>query len=61
MKIHYQNIRGEEKFLDSVIHIQNVDNETLEITFSNGRTATLMVAGVEGIYDETIEKEAKGK
>ena len=61
MKIHYQNIRGEEKFLERVLHIQNINNESLEITFENGKNATIRVAGVEGIYDEKLEKEVDGE
>jgi hypothetical protein len=50
MKIHYQNIHKEEKFIDNVVHIQNLDNEIFEVLLENGKTLTLRVEGIEGIY-----------
>ena len=51
MKIHYQNIHSEEKFIDNVLHIQNIDNEHFEVLLSGGKTLIIRVAGIEGIYD----------
>jgi hypothetical protein len=50
MKIHYQNIRKEERFIENVVHIQNLDNEIFEVLLENGKTLTLRVEGIEGIY-----------
>jgi predicted transcriptional regulator len=53
MKIHYQNIHKEERFIENVIHIQNLDNEIFEALLENGKTLTLRVEGIEGIYADT--------
>ena len=54
MKIHYQTKNGEEKFLDNVIHLQNVDNEHLIVTFANGNEITLNICGLEGVFDPSV-------
>lgn len=57
MKIHYQNRLGEEKFIDNVIHLQNIDNETFEALLPEERTLILRVSGIKGIYDGTVDPE----
>jgi len=60
MKIHYQNIHGKEKFIDNVIHIQNIDNEKFEVLLNSEKTLTIRVSGIEGIYDNLLrQKEVK--
>ena len=57
MKIHYQNSRGEERFIDGVMHLQNVDDEHFTALMENGKELTLRVAGIEGIVDSSVLKE----
>lgn len=57
MKIHYQNSRGEEQFIDGVMHLQNVDDEHFTALMKNGKELTLRVAGIEGIVDSSVLKE----
>jgi len=62
MKIHYQNKNGEEKFIDNVVHLQNLDNETFEALLSNQKVIYLKVSRIEGIYNEltqTIEAQQR--
>ena len=54
MKIHYQNSREEERFIDGVVHLQNVDNEHLTALLENGKELTLNIRGVEGIVDSSV-------
>lgn len=51
MKIHYLNSKGEEVFLDEVIHLQNVDNLTWIATTKSGKELTLLTERIEGIAD----------
>ena len=37
MKVHYLNGKGEEVFLDGIIHLQNVDNSLWVATTKNGK------------------------
>lgn len=57
MKVHYQNIHGNEVFIDGVLHLQNVDNEYFTALMENGSELTLRVSGIEGIVDSTVLKE----
>ena len=54
MKIHYQNSKGEERFIDGVIHLQNVDDEHLTALFENGKELTLNIRGIEGVVDSSV-------
>lgn len=59
MKIHYLNAKGQEKFIDGVVHLQNIDNYTFRALMRDGAELTLRVSGIEGIVDMTeLEKEA---
>ena len=57
MKIHYQNSRGEERFIDGVLHLQNVDNVRFTALLESGKELTLSVAGIEGVVDSAVLKE----
>ena len=57
MKIHYQNALGLERFIDGVVHLQNVDNEHFTALMEDGRELTLRVSGIEGILDSSVLKE----
>ena len=57
MKIHYQNSRGEERFIDGVIHLQNVDDDHFTALMENGKELTLRVAGIEGVVDSSVLKK----
>lgn len=58
MKIHYLNLKGEQRFIDNIIHLQNVDNEHFTALMESGRELTLRVSGIEGIVDSSVlEKE----
>ena len=57
MKIHYQNSRGEERFIDGVLHLQNIDNERFTALLESGKELTLSVAGIEGVADSAVLKE----
>ena len=57
MKIHYQNSRKEERFIDGVIHLQNVDDEHFNALMENGKELTLRVSGIEGIVDSSVLQE----
>ena len=58
MKIHYLNLKGEQRFIDGIIHLQNVDNEHFTALMENGKELTLRVSGIEGIVDSSVlEKE----
>jgi hypothetical protein len=52
MTIHYQNAQHEEKFINNIVHVQNLDNETFEALLENGKTLTLRAERIEGIYKE---------
>lgn len=51
MKIHYLNLKGEEKMLDGIVHLQNVDNQTFHALTKSGRELSLHVDRIEGIAD----------
>lgn len=51
MKIHYHNAKGEETFIDDVIHLQNVDNYTWVALLKGGKELTLRTDRIEGIAD----------
>ena len=51
MRIHYLNAKGEEVFIDNVIHLQNVDNYTWTATTKSGKELTLKTDRIEGIAD----------
>jgi hypothetical protein len=53
--IHYQNVKGEGKFIKDVLHLQNVDDVMFEALLTNGKTLYLRVSGIEGIYDKGEE------
>ncbi|MBR4079028.1 MAG: hypothetical protein IKK29_02350 [Christensenellaceae bacterium] len=58
MKIHYLNAAGEEKMIDGVVHLQNVDNETFIATIEGGKELTLRVSRIEGVADmDMLEKK----
>ena len=58
MKIHYLNLKGDQRFIDGVIHLQNVENEHFTALMENGKELTLRVSGIEGIVDSSVlEKE----
>lgn len=64
MRIHYLNAKGEEVFIDNVIHLQNVDNYTWIATTKRGKGLTLRTDHIEGIADiheleESVCKEQK--
>ncbi len=61
MKIHYLNKRGQEKIIDGVIHLQNVDDFVFRALMRDGSELTLRVSGIEGIADmaELETEEAK--
>lgn len=54
MKVHYMNGMNEEKFIDNVAHLQNVDNNIFIATLTNGKDLTLCVNRIEGIADTTL-------
>jgi hypothetical protein len=51
MKIHYLNSNKEEKFLDNIMHLQNVDNRTWDALTKDGKELTLLTERIEGIAD----------
>lgn len=57
MKIHYQNLSGDERFIDGVIHLQNMDNEHFMALMENGKELKLRISGIEGIVDSSVIKE----
>ena len=57
MKIHYLNSKGQERFIDGVIHLQNVDNEHFIALMENGKELALRVGGIEGVVDSSVIKE----
>ena len=57
MKVHYLNRKGEEVFLDGIIHLQNVDNYTWVATTKSGKELTLKTDRIEGIADTEALKE----
>lgn len=57
MKVHYLNGKGEEMFLDGIIHLQNVDNCTWVATTKNGKELTLKTDRIEGVADTEELKE----
>lgn len=57
MKVHYLNGKGEEVFLDGIIHLQNVDNYTWVATTKNGKELTLKTDRIEGVADMEELKE----
>ena len=59
MKVHYLNGKGEEVFLDGIIHLQNVDNYTWVATTKSGKELTLKTDRIEGIADTEALKELK--
>ena len=59
MKIHYQNSRGEERFIDGVVHLQNVDNEHLTALLENGKELTLHIRGKDGQTLSDVRKAVK--
>ncbi len=54
MKIHYLNLKGQEQFIDGVIHLQNVDDEHFTALMENGKEHKLRVSGIEGIVDSSV-------
>lgn len=50
MIIHYINSKGEEKFINGVVHLQNADNTIFIASTVSGTELKLRVAGIEGIY-----------
>lgn len=50
MTIHYQNAQGEERFIKDVIHIQNINNEDIEVYCESGKTLNMKWYRVEGVY-----------
>lgn len=62
MKIHYLNAKGEEVFLDGIMHLQNVDNYTWIAATKSGKELTLKTERIEGIADmHLIEKQEGAK
>lgn len=60
MKIHYLNAKGEETFLDGIMHLQNIDNCTWIAATKSGKELTLKTERIEGIADmHIIEKQEK--
>lgn len=54
MKIHYLNSKGEEVFINKIIHLQNVDNNVFVATTEGGRELTLAVSHIEGVADSKL-------
>ena len=50
MIVHYLNSKGEEKFIDGVVHLQNVDNSIFIASMESGGELKLRISGIEGIY-----------
>ena len=61
MKIHYCNGKGQERFIDGVIHLQNVDNEHFTALMENGCELTLRADRIEGICDSSVIEEKMSK
>ena len=59
MKIHYLNAKGEEIFIDNVVHLQNIDNYTWEATTKSGKELILKTERIEGIIDLDLAKRAE--
>ena len=57
MKVHYLNRKGEEVFLDGIIHLQNVDNYTWVATTKSGKELTLKTDRIDCIADTEALKE----
>lgn len=51
MVIHYLNSKGEEKLINGVIHLQNVDNSIFIAFTESGAELKLRISGIKGIYD----------
>lgn len=61
MKIHYLNAKGEEVFIDNIMHLQNVDNYTWIAATKSGKELTLRTERIEGIADMSILKELQNE
>ena len=62
MKIHYLNAKGDEKFIDNIMHLQNVDNYTWIATTKSGKELTLKTERIEAIVDmNEINKDIKNE
>lgn len=61
MKIHYLNRDGKERFLNNIIHLQNIDDENFLATLNDGTEYMLKVSRIEGIYykDNSIANDEK--
>lgn len=54
MKIHYLNNKGEEVFINKIIHLQNVNNNVFIALTESGKELTLAVSRIEGIADSKL-------
>lgn len=55
MTVHYENAKGEEKFIKNVLHLQNIDNDTWAALLADGQTElTLLTTRIEAIIDDKI-------
>ena len=54
MKIHYLNNKGEEVFINKIIHLQNVNNNVFIALTESGKELTLAVSQIEGIADSKL-------
>lgn len=61
MKIHYLNAKGEEVFIDNIMHLQNVDNYTWVAATKSGKELTLRTERIEGIADMGILEELQNE
>lgn len=61
MKVHYLNRDGKERFLNNIIHLQNIDDENFLATLNDGTEYNLKVSRIEGIYykDNSITNDEK--
>ena len=54
MKIHYLNNKGEEVFINKIIHLQNVNNNVFIALTESGKELTLAVSHIEGLADSKL-------
>lgn len=59
MFIHYQNAKGEERFLRDVIFVQNIEDGKLEAVLESGAVLTLLWDRIEGIGENALLPENK--